>query len=395
MGSPLLSPPRTATALPLGALLLMCAIGSAHAERWYVEPKARLYGFWEDNIRLSTVDRADSGGFILRGDVEAGRKTQVSEISINSAAVARQYFQESDLNTTDFYFDGLGVYRAERNAFQLRGRYVLDSTLTSEEETSGFVQTRNRRDTWLLAPRWTNQLTERASIYAQGSYQEVDYDDDAVRFTDYRYATLGAGAAYALSERTDLLGDLSYARYEAKDSSRKSDTLGVKVGVAHSFSETLQLRLLAGARQSDTANRILGGDTEDESSNGGIFDLNLNKQFEVGSLNLAAYRDLKPSGSGDLLDTLGVRVRWDQRITARWRWSLAANAYRNAQPSGDTSGRDRDFFSIAPELAYIFDEEWSISGGYRFRYQKYEADPDSAEANAVFFTLRYTPLIER
>lgn len=381
--------------LRIGLLLTLFATNASHAERWYVEPKASLYGFWEDNVRLTSDNQIESPGFILRGDVEAGQKTEISEISINSAAVVRQYFEESDLNTVDFYFDGLGVYRTERNAFQLKAQYILDSTLTSEEETTGFVQVQNRRTSWQLAPRLTHQLTERASVYADGSYRDVDYEDDGRGFVDYTYGTLGAGTTYGLTERASLLGQLTYARYDAKDSARESDTFGVLAGVSYAFSETLGVVFTAGARRATTTDSVLGGGTEDETSTGGIFDLSVDKRYEIGSMRLSAYRRLNPSGSGDLLDTLGATLRWDQRVSARWRWSLAANAYRNALPSGDTSNQDRDYFSIVPEMAYLLDEEWSISGGYRYRYQKYKQRADSAEANAVFFTLRYTPLIER
>lgn len=372
------------------------AAGTVRAERWYIQPEASVYGFWEDNIRLTTDNKIESPGVIARGDIEAGRITESSEISINSAAVARQYFSERDLNTVDFYFDGTGVSRGERNALELRGQYVLDSTLTSEEGTTGFVQRRDRRNKWLLAPRWIHQLTERARLSAEGSYEEVDYDgNERFGLLDYRYGVAGIGATYSLTERTQLQGQFSYARYDAKDAVNESDTFGLVGGVAHSFSETLNMTLLAGGRRAETTRPAAFGSVDKETSTGGVFTISMDKRFEVGSLKIAANRALEPSGGGELVDTYALSIRWNQPINSRWRWSLESRAYRNAMPSGEKSRQDRKFLTVTPRITYLLDEEWSLVGGYRYRYQKYDFSTEPAEANALFLTLRWAPLIER
>ena len=237
-----------------------------------------------------------------------------------------------------------------------------------------------------MAPRWTRQLTERLSGYVDGSYDDVSYDDTD-RLTDFSLATVGTGATYDLTERTAILGQLSYEKYDADEVDDDSDTFNLLGGVSHAFSETLEATALAGVRSSETE--------DNESSTGGIFDVRLAKRFEVGSLSARGFQELLASGGGDLVETLGFEIGWDQQISSRWRWSLDANAYFNSSASGETDNQDRDYYSITPQMAYLLDEEWSISGGYRYRYQDRETEDGSADANAVFFTLSYVPLIER
>jgi hypothetical protein len=378
--------------LQIAALLLS---NGACAEQWYVEPKASLYGFYEDNVRLRAQDPIASPGFILQGDVKAGQRTEYTDIGLNSTIVRRQYFDASQLNTTNFFFDGLGSYNAERDQFKLNARVDLDSTLTSEESTTGRVDINKRRTRWYLAPSWKRSVTELLSLDLTASYQDVTYDEgEAAGLVDYSYATAGLGADYGLSERTRLLGRVTYAAYDAKQTVNESVTLGLLAGLSHSFSESWSMSAMLGLRRAQIDVLAASG-VEEESSTGNLADISIEKRFEVGSLVLAFSRSLDPSSSGQLLDTRRISLNWNQPITAQWDWNLTISAYQNEQPSGQKNTDERTYWSIAPRITHKIDREWNIVAGYRYRYQEYDNIPGSAEANAVFFTLTYVPMVER
>lgn len=381
----------TGGVLAVLAVLAMLAVGPALADQWYAEPKARLYGFYEDNVGLVTTNEKSSPGFIASASVKGGTRSETRDINLAGELVRRQYFDDSPRNTTDFHFDGGYVRKIERDRFVLDAAYDLDSSLTSEVGTSGRVQVNKRRNRWSLAPGWQRQVDERLSLNAALSYADVRYDDGlSAGLVDYSYATLGGGFAYGVSERMQVIGRLSYDRYDAEQITNTSDTFGLLAGVGYAFSEDWSVNALIGARVAEVETSLGSND-----STGGLFDISTTKRIETGSLRAAIGRDLQPSGDGVLLDTLRASVDWDQAITPRWRGLLHIDAYRNTLPSGTASGLDRDYFSIAPRLRYQIERDWALDLGYRYRYQKYDNATASAEANAVFFTIAYAPQRER
>jgi hypothetical protein len=375
-----------AHALRVALLCGSLSITVAHADIAYVQPSAHLYGFYEDNIGLDVKDETSSAGYILRGRLKGGRRSENTDVSLAVEVERRQYFADSDRNTNNIRFDGQAIHRIERDRFELNVGFDYDSTLTSEVTTTGRVRDNRRRKRWYVAPAWRRQLTERLAVNADASYEDVSYDD-GLRFglVDYTFATLGGGLNYTLDERTRLIGRLNYDRYEADDIDSETDAIGVLGGVAYAIDENWSVTALFGVRRADTE-----GNRGDDDSTGGLFDISSRRTFETGSLNARFFRELRPSGDG-LLDTTGLNVGWNQQIVPRWRWLLNANAYRNERPSGGSSGVDRDYFSITPRVRYALDRDWSLGAGYRYRYQKYDKDSDSAEANAVFFTIDYEP----
>lgn len=358
---------------------------------WYVEPRASLYGFHEDNVGLETANETSSPGYILRASAKGGSRSETRDINLSGEVEQRQYFDDSPRDATDFHFDGGYLRKIERDRFRLDAAYDYDSSLTSEVGTSGRVQLNKRRHRWALAPGWQHQVDERLSLDAALSYEDVRYDDGlSAGLVDYRYATLGGGFAYGVSERLQVIGRLSYDRYEADQVTNTSDTLGVLAGVGYSLAEDWSASVLVGIRRADVET-VLGSN----DSTGGLFDIATTKRFETGSLRAGLNRALTPSGSGGLLDTVGASLDWEQNLKPRWRGLLNLTAYRNQLPSGTASGQDRDYLSIAPRLRYALERDWSLELGYRYRYQKYDNSTASAEANAVFFTVAYAPQRER
>ena len=86
---------------------------------------------------------------------------------------------------------------------------------------------------------------------------------------------------------------------------------------------------------------------------------------------------------------------WDQKLSPRWRFSLVAHRYKNERSSGRTGTYDRQYLSVSPGIQYKLDREWSLAATYRYRYQKYEINPDSATSNALLMTLSYRPLSKK
>ena len=374
----------------LSLSLLVLAQGAV-AEQWYIEPKASIQTFYDDNVRLESVDPQGSSGTTAQADAKFGRRTEVSNIDIDAGLSNHWYANASQLNTTNGFL-GLGTaYQLERSRLGFDARVDYDSTLTSEVATSGFVQV-NKRQTRLFAkPSWSYALSERSTVDLSASYTDVSYQDvQLIPLYNYRFASVDVNGTYLWSERAKLFGRLTYDRYQADQVRSSSNSVGLLAGGAYALSETLTLTALAGVRYSNATVPILGGRTEDQTSTGPLVDLSLEKRFEVGKLLLDASQSLAPSSTGELLNTTAATVALDYPITPRWSFVLNAQAYRNRNPGGGENINDRTYFSIVPKLTRKVSEWWQLDLAYRFRYQKYQVSANDAVSNAVFLTLRYT-----
>ncbi|WP_157726362.1 porin family protein [Imhoffiella purpurea] len=375
----------------LSLLCLSLALGSslAHAEQWYVEPRAILQTFYDDNVRLTTRGERETAGATIQANVKSGRRTEISDIQLGGRLTSRRYFEASDLDETDASMNALASYRLGRSSFEVQGALDYDSTLTSEVSTSGYVQANKRRIRLFAQPTWTYMLTPRATLELSASYQDVSYEDvDVIPLYDYDYTTAGLTFIYALSERAQASLRATFDRYDASETDLESETRGMLLGMSYQLSETLSLSAFTGVRNSTSRYGTWLGVIETDSS-GPLFEVELKKRFEVGSLSLSAQRSMLPSGDGQLLDTTSLSLSYDYPLGPRWTLGLNADAYRNRNSDDDSSSSDRDYFSISPRLGLKLTEELNLALSYRYRLQKYDFRDEEAVSNSIYLNLTY------
>ncbi|NEV60737.1 outer membrane beta-barrel protein [Thiorhodococcus minor] len=361
-----------------------------HAEQWYVEPRASLQAFYDDNVRLSVASPVSSSGGTATGEVEAGRRSEISDIGLSAKVIARRYADASDLDETDSALGFTSAYQWGLSRFGLDASFDYDSTLTSEIATSGLVQVNKRRERVLVSPSWTYNLGSRAQARAGASYQEITYEDvELIPLFNYSFATADLTLTYGLSERATLFGRASYAKYDADQVDTTSDSVGAEVGASYALSETLALTTYAGLRNTKAETPTLLG-TEETENSGPLFQLELKKTFDRGQLRVSADRSVVPSSSGTLLDTTALAASVDYELAPRWKFLFSARGYRNRTPDGESSGYDRDYFSFSPGIRHKLTRSLSVDLSYRYRWQEYDSRDKDAVSNAVFLSLRYS-----
>lgn len=374
-----------ANALLLAVMLIPAWAG---ASQWYIEPSANLGGFYDDNVRLSTDDSQSSFGAQAQAKVESGRRTEVSEIGIGARVSGTRYSDLSEFDETAVSLGLVSDYRLDRNRFGLNANVDYDSTLTSEIQTTGFVQVNKPRISLAINPSWSYSLSPRATLDAQVKYQDVSYEDvQFIPLYDYTFATAALTSAYALSERTKLSGRLSYDQYDAPKVDTRSNSVGLEVGLNHLLSETWTFSSFAGIRHASSETPI-NGEIDETENNGPLFQASLNKRFETGSLSMSASRSLLPSSNGTLLDTTGLALAFNRQFSSLWAVQIDVQGYRNRNPGGEISENDRDYIALEPRLERRLSDSLRLGLSYRYRWQTYESHGD-AVSNAVFLTLNY------
>lgn len=371
----------------LGATAFLSAV--ARADQWYFEPSAGLRGFYDDNVRLTTVLQQSSVGAIARTRAKAGRRSEVTDIGIDAKLVWNHYTSVPELNSTDGFLTFDAKHRTERDLFGLNASFSYQSTLTSEIETTGVVEVNKPRKTLTVSPTWTHSLSERSSLDLGLSYTDVTYENARLTgLVPYTFGTASLQHTHNLSEITQLFWNLSYDRYTADRLSTQSNSYSLMAGIGHGFSETLSASLLVGIRRSNGSFEI-GGFTINESSSGPIFKGILTKRFETGRLDVEASRVLLPSGEGLLLDSKQLEARFRYKIKPRWDLRVKAFALHNTAPGAFTNRQDRTYFSIEPAVEYHLTRWWTVAASFRYRRQKYADNPNGAASNAVFLDLSY------
>jgi len=350
---------------------------------WDFEPGVRLSAFYDDNVRFSALNPESSSGGIAQAYSLLSRRSEFSDLSFRATVDGRYYVDVSELDTTDGSIEARYAYRADRTELGLLASFVYDTTLTSEEETTGLVQFSSRRKRLEVSPTWEYALSERISVGADVTFVDVSYEDvSEIVLSDYQFVGFGLNGRYDLSERTGLLGRLIYDQFESDVASGTSDTLGAEVGIAYDLSERTTLTALGGVRSATTDSGAAG--IEDDTNTGPIFEVGLRRDYESGSIRLQLARSLIPSGRGELLDTTRAVLDLSYPISERWESRLRLSAVRNRNPGGETNFNDRDFLSISPELRWRLGESTWLDLSYRFRWQDRETLDGDAESNAVF-----------
>jgi len=92
-----------------------------------------------------------------------------------------------------------------------------------------------------------------------------------------------------------------------------------------------------------------------------------------------------------VLDTIGLLANLSLPLSERFRFGLAASAYRNrgVGVGGDRPAGNLTNASIRPSIGYDIDESWRVSASYQFRWQEYNGIPGDAVSNAVFLNLSW------
>jgi len=369
------------------AIAFPCAVNAA---QWYSESSARLRSAYDDNIRLTSGDHNAVVGMILAGTIKAGQRTETSNIKLKGGVALKKYSGEKGLDTNNFDLGVDVTHRTERNKFTLTTAVKLDSTLTSEIQSSGWMWAHKRRIKKNFALSWTHSLSERASLKLGYSHINTDYKNAKnTNLSNYTYQSLEATLSYALSQKTVVSSTLTSSLYKGSNRTKTEvQDFGVSVGITHNFSEKFSAGGGVGVRYSDTeytTSRIDDHNTD----TGFLLNANVKRIFERTMINGLFSRSVLPSGAGALLITDKLSVEIDYRVDERLSLNLVSTAYQNSSADEDNKFYDRIYYSIQPKIRWKIARRWLIEGSYRYRYQRYDTGDLTADSNAIYLSAKY------
>ncbi len=363
----------------------------ASAERYFLEPTFSLRSGYDDNINLTARDGDSSFSAVLNANTRFGFRTERSDVGFGVRLLFSRY-TKSGLDKRDQYFDMDAKHRLGLNLFRLQGNYDRASTRITEVDTTGRLQKNKRVIITGLHPSWSRNLNERTTLQLGYAYNHTDYRvNDGSGLYDYTYNVADASITYQLSEKDSIFTSVDTSNYDSSDAGTKFRSYRFRVGASHVFSETLSGSLAIGGVYTTTDIDIPGGPNGDRDDTGFLADASLSKRFERSQADLTFGISEVPTGNGLLMRRQSLVLSLRHDLNERTVLSFTGNFYHTEKTGGiDYDREDRNYFSLQPRISWQATRWWTVSGGYRYRYQKYKNRNNGyADSNAVFVTVRY------
>ena len=177
-------PPAVAVALAVAALGAAADIRAE--DLWYNQPRVSVGALYNDNIGLSASDTISSFGAQAQAGIRGGSQSQTTDVGVTGTLAGTTYFDASGYDSTSAGLALDAAHQRERNRFGLGATFSYLPTTASEVDTTGDQQQDSTQLRWSLAPSWSHQLTERATVEVAANYSEASYQGSGSGLNDYQ-----------------------------------------------------------------------------------------------------------------------------------------------------------------------------------------------------------------
>jgi hypothetical protein len=366
------------------------------AAEWTTEPSVSFGVGYDDNVALTTEPHKSVSSISLSPRVKFGRATETSAVNIGLLLSATDYSDSAVEDESEQILSLRSFSRAtERTRLEVDGeirRENLFETILIDPGTGdlrdtdiGLIDTKIKRTWKTIKPSWKHSLTERSSLRLGYRVTDVSFSDtSSPDVVDYDENLLSASYSYRVTTTSDLSFGVTSSRYRPSDNGDKSETIQLTVGTSRAFLETTRGYFSVGT--SKTTEATPTGEVE---TSGSVFEAGIVQTSELSTLEGVISRDVHPSGAGKLVKSNQVRIYYDRPVTKKLNFRAQVNLFRDKVIDGSDLGIDRRYYEVQPELHWRWLPQWYFRTSYRYRKQKFDAEPDTAKSNALFLGAGY------
>lgn len=410
--------------------ILITLCNQAVAREWYFKPNVRSELIYDTNLQLRAsrtvtlngVTRRlkpeeTIGGRLLAGSV-IGSKTENSDIFIRSN-VSFNRFNISNFNSVNFYlFPESWFQVSERDKLGLSGTLFLDNTLALErpteidlapgdlDETDDLLGVPRRRFKKSIRPEWNHSLSEKTALNLSYEFTDVTFENaEKTGRVDYSIHSGQLNLSHVLTPKLTVFSNLSATLFSTPAIDSSTTYYTAQIGGNYKFSERWEAEIVAGGRYSisdfrrTTISPFINNDGQiivlpvsEKDTNSGLGSLaygSLKHNYQTGHIKINLTQDIRPTGNGALQSTNLAGLNWLHKINERLILTISATALRGSSINSDTNFLDRSILQASPMLRWRFTPEFSLGMRYRYRYQKFDQEDDSAESHSVMLTANY------
>lgn len=364
----------------------------AVAEGWFWQSGARVFAEQNDNVYLSSNAPVDAASIGVAANSTVSLESETRKIALTPRLLYRHYSSDQDL---DHGNASLGVDMTqvmERTQVGIKGSVGRDTTLKSELEDSGNLQTKIDINQLRVDPYLRYKMTPLSGIKLGLGFRAVDYiDGEEQGYFDYDQVRAELAYEWDLSRRDQLSATVFATDYTSDALFNDTKSTGVQLGWQHRFTDNTGALVSAGAYNLDAEFQLNGVGYED-SSTGSLFKAELTHNAPLTRYTLGASSTLDPSSLGIVRKNMRLDGVINHSFTERFSGRFSGLALRAESTDDRFVGDDRDYYAIDTSLAWRLDALWRLRAGYRYASQQYDAEEDSADSSRVSVSLEYNSL---
>lgn len=268
----------------------------------------------------------------------------------------------------------LGTYQYEYSALTFGADYDRDDIANTEFEDTGIFVNNGVRDRAGANFGYQVQLNEAWSVRISDNFQLNDYS--TMNFNNYWSNTAGLGLDVTINDKTSLVQNFSYLRYEPElDLLTPLNSYSYLAGISHDLSEETKVTVTGGASYVDGSYRWSAI-------------AEINHTLENNQLSLRAAREIQPSGLGGIRQTESVAFNTTYNYSEATNVGLTAS-WRRSKSLNDLVQLNNEFISVRPWVSFEVMQELRIRLSYQLRRQKIGFTGDWGISNAFFVSLEY------
>jgi hypothetical protein len=382
--------------LLLAVLFYAVQVTGTRAAEWSIVPSIGVTGVYNDNLLLTPLPHDATYGYWISPAAEFAGKTERLEVSGKVASDFVTYYGGEETRFTNIFLPLSVRYKTERDLLGFTGGFTRDNTLMSELLATGVVVRFTQRNQWNANPTWTRSLTEKLSLQSSFQLSDTTYESGLrLGLVDYQLLGGTVGFLYQATEQDQiqLTGMYTQFRTTSSPSGFEARLPGAMLSITHAFTESFTGTIYGGPRLIGTTTQTIGGSVTTQEAVW-VYGTSLAKQFESGSLQLSASRDILPSGFGLLIQTDRVSISASYKVSETLTTSLDANGYLTSGATRTASGgtlAEQRYLGISPKLAWKFLEWWKLEASYTYGRRDADSFAAPATSNAAMMMLTYYP----
>jgi hypothetical protein len=333
-----------------------------------------------ENERSDLSARVDLSGALAY-------ETETMQLSARGGVAATRHADITEYDNDIIDLTLAAAKQTESSMSRVSFTTIRDTSLTSEFETTGYVQTRIDRTKNLFSVSHNRQITETLTAGAEYDLTDVDYDQvTGSPLVDYRYQAIRLNLSGEYSERLSWGLSGSYSDFRVPYIDRESETSSLSTSINYQADD--KTRLAGSLGYSLTRTDSPSSSTNDRQGTVN-FALALSRKFEEFDLEFNADRLERPTGSGYITTVERVAANFRKEINPRWNARLNLGASRSSLDDPGGSDNYRRLVSVTASTGYQVTRELSINAFYRAREQWYSDNDASAVSHAVGLGLSY------
>jgi len=393
----------------LSSSLVFCALVAAFslsnpalAQDWRFEPIIGVGLSLDDNptLDIRTDEEVDLQGILLDARANIRYSSPRTSFFMQPRVVLRNYPDEPDFDTDDYYLRSQYSFETQSNTFGVRVNYDDQSVRNAERsdadldiddpdeltnDDSGRILLFGRRSKWRLSPYWQYRLSAKSSLGASVEYFDTSYSDVfAGLLTDYTDARLNLGYVRSMSNVTKLRVTATTRKYQADNAPEDITGVGMMVGFDRALSQKMGFTAMIGFEDTEA-----GGISTDPEVVGFA---RLVRNLETIRMFAQYRRSIYATGAGrlSLRDSLDVNFR--RRLNDKISAGLGVRAYQSVGTTDVASIDDRNYIQIQANFRWYLSQSFIVETDYRYTIlDRTGTLTESSNANQVGVWLIYQP----